>query len=141
MKVQQYFAIGIVKPGKAFVARVRIKATDKEWRKAIFGMGGTKKRIAGARGFTIDGQPIAVIGELPDEVADGTTAWLLRTDKGVYGFLGPCAVYNDAGFGPATLGITVDRLRECVEFDVPPERMQEALRSTIQARTEKETLQ
>lgn len=138
MKRQTYFRIGIVRPGKAVVLDQRIKATDRAWRTAIFGMGGSKKRIAGAKLGMIDGQPIAVIGELPDEVVEGTPIWTIQADDGLFAFAGNCAVYNDLGYGPATLGLDLERLRELINFDPEPEALQDGLRRTIQARTPKD---
>lgn len=133
-KVQDAFRVGIIKPGKRIVARIPIKATDRAWRTAIFGLGGSSKRIGGVQIGNIDGQPLAVIGELPEEVDHDLPHWAIETDQGLWAFIGPCAIYNDAGYGPATLGLTADRLRELVQFDLDPEVMQEGLRRTLQKR-------
>jgi hypothetical protein len=129
------FRVGIVKPVKRMVFRTTIRATDRAWRTAIFGMGGSKKRIAGAKIGVVDGQPLAVIGELPEEVADGTPVWTITTEQGLWAFAGPCAIFNDAGFGPATLGISRDRLVEIVGFDPDPAALEEGLQRTLESRS------
>lgn len=131
----QQFGIGLVKPVKATCFRRSIKATDRAWREAIFGFGGTKRRIGGAQIGAVDGQPLAVIAELPDTLADGTPIWTIETEAGLFAFAGPAAVYNDAGFGPATLGLDVERLREIITFDPDPEKIEDGLRRTIQTRS------
>lgn len=135
MKTQLRFSIGLVKPVKCIVSRRQIKATDRAWKEAIFGLGGSSKRIAGAQIGTVDMQPLAVIAELPDAVADGTPIWTIQTDTGLYAFAGPAAVYNDAGFGPATLGIPIERLREIITFNPDPDAIQDGLRRTIKSRS------
>lgn len=135
MQAPQRFAIGLVKPVKANVYRRAIKATDRAWREAIFGFGRTNKRIGGVQIGVVDGQPLAVIGEMPDAVAEGTPIWTIETESGLFAFAGPAAVYNDAGFGPATLGLDTDRLREIITFDPDPEKIEEGLRRTIQSRS------
>jgi hypothetical protein len=135
MKVQLSFRIGIVKPVKRIIAGRTIKATDRAWREAIFGLGGSKKRIGGAKIGAVDSQPLAVIAQMPEDAGDGP-AWTISTDVGVWGFIGPAAVYNDASFGPATLGISVDRLREIVTFDPDPSELSAALAQTLKSRTE-----
>jgi hypothetical protein len=131
----QTFSIGLVRPVKARVFKATIRATDRAWRTAIFGMGGSNKRIAGARIGVVDGQPLAVIAELQSECAHGTPVWTIETEAGLWAFIGPAAIYNDAGFGPATLGITRDRLAEIVKFNPDPVALQEGLQRTIESRS------
>lgn len=135
MRAQLQFGIGLVKPTKARIFRRVVKATDKAWREAIFGMGGSRKRIAGARIGPVDGQPLAVIVELQSECSPGTACWTIRTDKGLFAFAGPGAVYNDAGFGPATLALPLERLEAIVEFDPDPKALEEGLRRTLESRS------
>ena len=137
MKAQLRFSIGLVKPSKRLVARRQIKATDRAWREAIFGLGGSRKRIGGAQIGMIDGQPIAVIAELPEEVDTDLPHWAIETTEGLWAFVGPAAVYNDAGYGPASLGLALDRLRELVLFDLDAETLQSGLRRTLQKRGQK----
>lgn len=130
------FTIGLVKPARRSVLKQTIRATDRAWRTAIFGLGGSRKRIAGAKIGIVDGQPLAVIGELPEMVREGTPVFTIETENGLYAFAGPCAVYNDLGFGPGTLGITRERLAEIVKFDPDPAALQDGLRRTIQTRSQ-----
>lgn len=130
------FVIGLVRPHRENVFTRSIKATDRAWREAIFGMGGSKKRIGGAKIGSVDGQPLAVIAELPEATAARLPYWTIKTDAGLWAFAGPAAVYNDAGYGPATVGLTVDRLRELVDFNPEPQAMAEGLRRTLDARSQ-----
>lgn len=136
MKTQLSFHIGVVKPNKRVVRLEMVKAKDSAWRRAIFGFGGSSKRIGGAVIGMVDGQPLSVIGELPDTVADETPVWTITTDRGLFAFAGPCAVFNNAGFGPATLGITRIRLQSIVDFDPSPENMIAGLKRTLEARSQ-----
>lgn len=137
------FSVGLIKPVKRLVVRRQILATDRAWREAIFGLGGTQKRIGGARIGLVGAQPLAVIAELPEEVDQDAPHWSIETDAGLWAFIGPGAVYNDAGFGPANLGITLETLQSIVRFDLPMDELQEGLRRTLQKRGEppEETLQ
>jgi hypothetical protein len=133
VKQQFYFRIGLIKPVKALIVGRTIKASDKAWREAIFGFGGTRKRLGGVKLGTVDGQPLAMIVELQTAKFDRLPAgapWVIRGEKRMYALLGPAAVFNDAGFGPATLGISIDRLKELVTFDPDAETLGEALRQT-----------
>lgn len=133
MKPQMTFAIGLVKPVKRRVFRRFIKATDKSWREAIFGLGGSRKRIARASIGTIDGQPIRVICELQTEIVEGVP-WMIRSDTDTFAFVGPAAVYNDAGYGPASLGIALDQLEARVTFDPEPDVLKKALQATAESK-------
>lgn len=135
MKTQLRFRIGLVKPGKAFVRDQVIKATDWAWRTAIFGMGGTRKRIGGAKIGVVDGQPLAVIVELQAEVPHGSPVWTIETETGLWAFCGPGAVFNDAGFGPASLGIPLERLKSIVTFNPEAKALEEGLRRTLESRS------
>lgn len=128
------FAIGLVKPVKGLVVKRIIKATDRAWREAIFGLGGSKKRIGGVRLGTIDGQPLALIAELQTEARSNSPIWTFQAKGGVLAFMGPAAVYNDAGFGPASLGISIDRLKELVDFLPDPVTLPDGLRRTLDMR-------
>ena len=131
MKRQLQFRIALVKPAKKLVVGRTIKATDHAWRSAIFGLGGSRKRIAGIKFGMIDGQPIAALTELQENVETGAPVWTIETPRGLFAFAGPGAVYNDLGYGPGTLGLSIDRLREMVSFDPDPATLQEALRRTL----------
>lgn len=133
-----HMTIAIVKPNKAIVARHVIKATDRAWRTAIFGLGGSSKRIAGARLGTVLGQPLSVICELPAMVKPGTPIWTIQGAIGLFAFAGPAAVFNDAGYGPANLGLSVDQLRGLIGFDPDPIALAEGLANTLKAREEKD---
>lgn len=130
MKQLMQFRIGLVKPVKRLVVGRTIKATDKAWREAIFGFGGTRKRLGGVRLGTVDGQPLALIAELQTAVVSEGSPWVIRGGDRSYALIGPAAVYNDAGYGPATLGISIDRLKELVDFEPDEALMAEALRNT-----------
>jgi hypothetical protein len=136
LKSHLQFRIGLVKPDKRLIVGRTIKATDHAWRTAIFGMGGSKKRIGGVKIGAIDGQPLALIAELQTEVLPGLPIWTIQGEHGIYGIAGPGAVYNDLGYGPATLGISIDRLMDLVDFDPEPEAMKEGLRRTLEARSQ-----
>ena len=130
MKTQLTFRIGLIKPAKALVVGRSIKATDRAWREAIFGFGGTRKRLGGIKLGMVDGQPLALICELQTESTTTGAPWVITGAERPYALVGPAAVYNDAGFGPATLGISIDRLREIVRFDPDPTLLLAALRNT-----------
>lgn len=128
----QRFHIGLVKPVKALVVSRSIKATDEAWREAIFGLGGSRKRIGGIRLGTIDGQPLALLCELQTEIVKESAYWTIESEKGLYAIIGPAAIYNDAGFGPANIGISIGRLKELVTFNPDVEQMAEGLRRTLE---------
>lgn len=130
MKTDFKIRIGLVKPVKALVVGRTIKTTDRAWKEAMFGLGGSRKRIGGVRLGTIDGQPLALIAELQSEIVQGRGIWTIDAEKGPFAFIGVAAVYNDAGFGPASLGISIDRLKELVSFFPSPEKLEQALRRT-----------
>jgi hypothetical protein len=132
-----FFNIAIIKPNRRTIVTQQIKATDRAWRTAIFGLGGSKRRIGGAQLGPVLNQPLAVIGELPEEVRAGAPVWTIRTDRGLFGFAGPCAVFNDAGFGPASIGLTRDNLLSIVEFDPDPAALAEGLKNTLASRSQK----
>lgn len=133
MKTQLQFRIGLVKPVKALVVGRTIKAKDSAWRTAIFGMGGSRKRIGGVRLGTVDGQPLALIAELQSEIDSSEHGiWTIQGEKGLYALIGPAAVYNDAGYGPATLGLSIDRLKELITFAPDVEQMKEGLARTLE---------
>jgi hypothetical protein len=134
MKTQFRFRVAVVRPGKRIVAGQTVKATDHAWRTAIFGMGGSRRRLGRAHVGMIDGQPIAVIAELPETVEEGTPVWTLTTEKGLWAFSGPAAVHNDAGFGPAPIGISLDRLKEAICFDPDPAALAKGLKKTLEQR-------
>lgn len=136
MKTQLQFRIGLVKPAKELVVGRSIKATDKAWREAIFGLGGSRKRIGGVKIGAVDGQPLAVIAELQTEVRPGTPIWTIQGEHGIYAIAGPAAVYNDLGYGPATLGISLDRLKDLVAFNPEWAALKEGLRRTLEARSQ-----
>lgn len=138
MKQQIRFTIGIVRPAKKLTLVQTIKATDRAWRTAIFGMGGSRKRIGGARIGNLHGQPLAVIAELPEEVDHDQPHWAIETDDGLWAFIGPAAIYNDAGFGPATLALSHGELRDAVKFDLDVDALQDGLRRTLQVRGREE---
>jgi hypothetical protein len=131
MKTQLSLRIGLIKPVKALVVGRTIKATDRAWKEAMFGLGGSRRRIGGIRLGTIDGQPLALIAELQTEVFHEHGHWTIESEKGLYALIGPAAVYNDAGFGPATLGISIDRLKELVTFNPNVVQMAEGLKRTL----------
>lgn len=131
------FRIAVVKPNRRVVLFPRIRATDRAWRTAIFGIGGSSKRIGGAKIGAVRGQPLAVIGELPEEVEPHLPVWTIETESGLYAFAGPCAVYNDAGFGPASIGIDRATLESIVAFDPEPERLAAGLKKTLETRSQK----
>jgi len=128
----QHFRIGLVKPAKQMVVGRSIKATDKAWREAIFGLGGSRKRIGGIKLGTVHGQPLALLAELQTEVRDGLQVFLIQGEHCTYGIAGPAAVYNDLGYGPATLGISMNQLQALVTFDPSPEALADALRRTAE---------
>lgn len=128
------FQVAIIKPVKKVIVRLPVKATDRAWRTAIFGMGGGSKRIGGVRLGLIGISRVALICELPGEVAAGTPVWTIKTDLGLFAIAGPAALYNDIGFGPAALTVTPEELRDAVNFDPDPEEMRAGLEATINAR-------
>lgn len=133
---QMRFRIGLVKPVSRMIVGRTIKATDKAWREAIFGLGGSRKRIAGLKFGNVEGQPLAVITELQENIAPGTPVWTIETPRGLFAFAGPGAIYNDMGFGPGSLGVGIDRLKELIQFDPDPVALQEALQRTLEWKPE-----
>lgn len=129
-----FFRVAIIKPVKKAILRLPVKATDRAWRTAIFGMGGGSKRLGGVRLGLIGISRVALICELPSEVADGTPVWTITTDLGLFAIAGPAALYNDIGFGPAALTVTDEELRVAVNFDPDPDEMAAGLAATIKAR-------
>jgi hypothetical protein len=131
MKTQFKIRIGLIKPVRRMVVGRTIKATDRAWREAMFGLGGSRRRLGGVRLGVVDGQPLALIVELQTErITDGGSPWVITGGERSYAMIGPAAVYNDAGFGPADLGISLDRLKEMVRFDPDPTLLEAALRNT-----------
>lgn len=128
------FRIAIIKPVKRVILRVPVKATDRAWRTAIFGMGGGSRRLGGVRLGLIGISRVALIAELQSEVADGTPVWTIRTDRGLFAIAGPAALFNDIGFGPAALTATPDELNEAINFDPSTEDMVAGLAATLEAR-------
>jgi hypothetical protein len=131
MKTQLSLRIGLIKPVRALVVGRTIKATDRAWKEAMFGLGGSRRRIGGIRLGMIDGQPLALIAELQTEIVQGHGYWTIDSENGLYAIIGPAAVYNDVGYGPATLGISIDRLKELVTFNPNVVQMAEGLERTL----------
>ncbi len=129
--------ICVVKPDKGTICLRQIKATDQAWREAMFGIRARKTRIAGARLGLIGIWPVATIVELPSEVEPDTKIWTIRTDEGLFALAGPGAVYNDAGFGPASIGVPLDDLRRRIQFNPDPAEVEEGLARTLAARSAK----
>ncbi len=128
------FGIAVVKPERKSVLQKTVKASDRAWKEALFGIGGSKVNLGRARVGTLGGQPLSVIVQRPAEVPDGTAVWTLRTQDGLFAFSGPGAVYGDASFGPAALLVDSDVLLAAIEFDPDPEALAEGLRNTLQKR-------
>lgn len=133
-KTVGFFRVALIKPTKRVISRVPIKATDRAWRTAIFGMGGGRKRLGGVRLGSLGISRVALICELPSEVAPNTPVWTIRTDLGLFAIAGPAALYNDIGFGPATLTATEEEVRSAINFDPDPAEMAAGLQATLTAR-------
>jgi hypothetical protein len=136
MKGVMRFSIGLVKPVKALAFKRSVRATDRAWKEAIFGLGGSSKTLASAVIGCVDGQPLKVIVESQATVRPGTPIWTIETDAGLWAFAGNGAVFNDAGYGPAALGIGLERLREIVIFNPEPKALHEALERAHKSRSQ-----
>ena len=95
----------LVRPEKKLVASVRIEATDKGFRKMLFGLRGASRRLGQTRlGVTEQQQAMVAISEFYDG-AEGAPWAFQRDDGTLCPFLGPAVVYSDIGYGPASLAM------------------------------------
>lgn len=132
------FGIAIVRPSRKAVIEKTVKASDRAWRNAIFGLGGSKIALGRAQIGQIDGQPLAVLCQHFRDWPADAPHWSIRTDRGLFAFAGPAAIYGNAGFGPAAILARRESLEAAIEFDPDPATLAEGLKRTTEERKEGE---